>query len=203
MPEFEMPPEVDPPPRPALCSPATGVAEQPAAYEPTGEGRVERPRPAWRHLLIACLIGVLAGAAVPAAVQGFERSAVAARVDSRRSLASDYLTAIAEQRATTPPRSCRSRAPGAPRRWHPPRCSHRHGRSSRSRCAWCTPAGRGSAREAGERTVDLMAAFMTLDEPGREFFDLQIRVRLDERDPVQWECGDPGAFRGATGPCGQ
>ena len=48
-----------------------------------------------------------------------------------------------------------------------------------------------------------MAGFMTLDEPGREFFDLQIRVRLDERDPVQWECGDPGAFRGGTGPCGQ
>jgi hypothetical protein len=53
------------------------------------------------------------------------------------------------------------------------------------------------------RTVDLAVGFMTLDEPGRESFDLQVRVTLDEHDrPVAWECGEPGWIGTVLEPCG-
>ncbi|WP_026372663.1 hypothetical protein [Agrococcus lahaulensis] len=53
------------------------------------------------------------------------------------------------------------------------------------------------------RTVDLSVGFMTLDEPGRESFDVQVRVTLDEHDrPLRWECGEPGWFGTALEACG-
>ncbi|MCR8671712.1 hypothetical protein [Agrococcus sp. HG114] len=53
------------------------------------------------------------------------------------------------------------------------------------------------------RTVDLAVGFTTLDEPGRESFDVQVRVALDEHDrPLRWECGQPGWFASRLEPCG-
>lgn len=108
MPEFEMP-DVVPPPLPA---PGPGTLA-PTAAAPTAVGETEltaepaleappipsRPRVVWRHVLAAALVGVIAGAAVPAALQAFDRAAAAAEIDGVRSLATDYLTAIAEGRA--------------------------------------------------------------------------------------------------------
>ncbi len=53
----------------------------------------------WRQVVIACVLGAVLGAAVPAAFDAAERSASAARVDSLRTVALDYLTAIADGRA--------------------------------------------------------------------------------------------------------
>ncbi len=61
------------------------------------------PRAPWRQLVIACLLGVLIGAAPPAALQAADRTAAEARVDGLRSTALAYLSAIAAgdaQRAT-------------------------------------------------------------------------------------------------------
>ncbi|QUW18402.1 hypothetical protein [Agrococcus sp. Marseille-Q4369] len=53
------------------------------------------------------------------------------------------------------------------------------------------------------RTVDLSVGFMALDEPGREAFDVQVRITLDEHDrPERWECGEPGWFGTALEACG-
>lgn len=54
-----------------------------------------------------------------------------------------------------------------------------------------------------ERTIDLAVRFTTLDEPGRESFEVHVRVTLDEHDqPLRWECGQPGWFGAALEPCG-
>jgi hypothetical protein len=100
MPEFEMPAEVSAPPRPERAQPAT---ERPAhTAEPGASGRLEAPRPVkagWRRLIAAGIIGALLGAAVPGALQLVERSAAAADTESLRTVAADYLAAIADGRA--------------------------------------------------------------------------------------------------------
>ncbi|MBO1770397.1 hypothetical protein [Agrococcus sp. TF02-05] len=117
MPEFEMP-EVPPPagppadasPAPAVASigPAStaadvsavlGATELTVESAPVASAPAPRPRVVWRHVLAAGLVGALVGAGVPATVQALDRAAAAAEVDGLRSLAEDYLTAIAERRA--------------------------------------------------------------------------------------------------------
>ncbi|SDR89479.1 hypothetical protein SAMN04489719_1065 [Agrococcus carbonis] len=100
MPEFEMPAEVSAPPRPEPAQPAT---ERPAhTAEPGASDRLEAPRPVragWRRLIAAGVIGALLGAALPGALQLVERRAAAADTESLRTVAADYLAAIAEGRA--------------------------------------------------------------------------------------------------------
>ncbi len=55
----------------------------------------EPPRAPWRQLVIACLLGVVIGAAPPAALQAADRTAAEERVDGLRSTALAYLSAIA------------------------------------------------------------------------------------------------------------
>lgn len=100
MPQFEMPPEAAA--RPAAAIDESSVAAHPLAAEPDASvRRSRRPRAAfgWRQLLIACLVGAVLGAAVPAAFDANERSVAAARVEGLRAVAIDYLTAIADGRA--------------------------------------------------------------------------------------------------------
>jgi hypothetical protein len=120
MPDFERPDEVPAPPvgepdrgaRPRV-DPASVAVAAPGSVAPAIVGASEltaepgdpaprpaaRPRVVWRHVLAAALVGALVGAGVPATVQALDRAAAAADLDGLRSLAEDYLTAIAERRA--------------------------------------------------------------------------------------------------------
>lgn len=52
-------------------------------------------------------------------------------------------------------------------------------------------------------TVDLVAGFTAIDAPEQDYFEMQVRVLVDEHDrPVGWQCGQPGALGGPTHPCG-
>lgn len=120
MPEFEMPDVVPPPPVAADAAAPPARASDPASPTETGAhlpaivGATEltaepdplaapvpapRPRIVWRHVLAAALVGAILGAGVPAAVQAVDRAAAAAEIEGVRSLAADYLAAIAEGRA--------------------------------------------------------------------------------------------------------
>lgn len=103
MPQFEMPPEVVPPPTTAVDEPVVderGAAPgEPPPAASVGARRAPATSFGWRQVAIACVLGAVLGAAVPAAFESAERSAAAARVDSLRSVALDYLTAIADGRA--------------------------------------------------------------------------------------------------------
>lgn len=117
MPDFEMP-EVPPPSGPpaaaspdgageAIGRPATaadastlvGATELTVEPAPAAPAPAPRPRIVWRHVLAAALVGAVIGAGVPATVQALDRAAATAEVDGLRSLAEDYLAAIAERRA--------------------------------------------------------------------------------------------------------
>lgn len=53
----------------------------------------------WRQLVIAGLVGALVGGAIPAAMQALDHSAAATQAEHLRSVALEYLTAIASGRA--------------------------------------------------------------------------------------------------------
>lgn len=97
-PEFVMPPEtVEPPILPATQQPS-GEPDR-ADRDPTADRDdvvLERERPPWRQLLIVGLVGVLVGSAVLATLQTADRTAADARVQSLRSMAEAYLSAIAD-----------------------------------------------------------------------------------------------------------
>ncbi|MGC5076766.1 hypothetical protein [Agrococcus sp. DT81.2] len=102
-PDFVMPPEaVAPPALPPESAPPEDAGR---AHDPTAEpeGAAAAPRMPWRQLIVAGLVGVLIGAALPAGVQAAQDAAAAAQVEALRSTAMAYLTAIAEgdaERAT-------------------------------------------------------------------------------------------------------
>ena len=101
MPEFEMPAAVEAPPRPERPAPASSLRPAHTA-EPDASGTLEAPRrsgPGWRHVLVAGLVGAIIGAAIPGGVQMIERAAADAQVESLRTVALEYLTAIADGRA--------------------------------------------------------------------------------------------------------
>ncbi|WP_347755939.1 hypothetical protein [Agrococcus sp. ProA11] len=54
----------------------------------------------WRHVLVAGVVGVLAGAVIPGGIQVAERAAVSGDQSNLRDVAMEYLTAIAEGRAS-------------------------------------------------------------------------------------------------------
>ena len=58
-----------------------------------------RRRFSWRQLMVAGLVGVLVGVAIPAAVEASGRSGAAAQVAALRSVATEYLAAISTGRA--------------------------------------------------------------------------------------------------------
>lgn len=86
-----MPEAVAPPPvaagLPAAPAPAGGPTE------PAVGVRAHLPR---RALIVAVLFGLLAGSAVPAALQAADRAAADAQVEGLRSSAATYLTALAD-----------------------------------------------------------------------------------------------------------
>lgn len=99
-----MPPQADGASRPGAAAGAPSAA----ADEPGGAGAETAdpldPGPStrrfgWRQLLIAGLVGTLAGGAIPAALQSIDDSAASSRVEALRSVAVEYLTAIATGRA--------------------------------------------------------------------------------------------------------
>ncbi len=105
MPQFEMPHQAEDPPRPEDAGAVAAdvgamLAERPddPPLHPGPAGAL-RHRFGWRQLLIAGLVGVLAGAGIPATMQSFDDSAASAEVESLRSVALEYLTAIASGRA--------------------------------------------------------------------------------------------------------
>lgn len=123
MPEFVMPAEVPPP----VVEPAAGATEGPdrdpdALAPSTARGITDlhpgeapppvRRRLAWRQLIAAGAIGVVVGAAIPGGIQAVERGAAAADRAGLESLALEYVTAIAEQRADDATRLVPPRVPG-------------------------------------------------------------------------------------------
>ncbi|WP_092916487.1 hypothetical protein [Agrococcus baldri] len=112
MPQFEMPPRAEGSVRPGSTGsspidPASDGLGTDSA-DPLSAGPLEsdplhtataRRRFGWRQLLIAGLVGVLAGGAIPVALQSLDDSAAGAQVEDLRSVALEYLTAIANGRA--------------------------------------------------------------------------------------------------------
>lgn len=99
MPQFEMPSEVVAPPATIADGPATGAPHTTEPAASVTRRRATATRFGWRQVIIACVLGAVLGAAVPAAFDAADRGAAAARVDSLRTVALDYLTAIADGRA--------------------------------------------------------------------------------------------------------
>lgn len=105
MPGFEMPPRAESASRPEDAGGTTSEdvsvpaerPEDPPLHATPAAGM--RRRFGWRQLLIAGLVGVLAGAGIPATLQSLDDSAASAEVESLRSVALEYLTAIASGRA--------------------------------------------------------------------------------------------------------
>jgi hypothetical protein len=98
MPEFEMPAEVDAPPRPEQRPQPTTERPQHTA-EPDASDALESPRRAglsWRHVLIGAVVGAIVGAAIPGGIQVAERAAATADETSLRTAVTEYLTAIAD-----------------------------------------------------------------------------------------------------------
>lgn len=86
-----MPPEaVAPPPTagPPAASPSDDRIPEPDA--------VARARPAWRQIVVVGLLGMLVGSALPAALQATERVAADAQLETLRSSATAYLSALAD-----------------------------------------------------------------------------------------------------------
>lgn len=54
----------------------------------------------WRHVMVAAVVGMLAGAAIPGGIQVAERAGVSGDQSSLRAVAMDYLAAIADGRAS-------------------------------------------------------------------------------------------------------
>lgn len=100
-----MPPQAESAPRPEAAAGTASAADDGLAERPDepprspGPARRQLRRFGWRQLLAAGLVGALAGGAIPAGLQALDDSAASARVDSLRSLALEYLTAIATGRA--------------------------------------------------------------------------------------------------------
>lgn len=95
-----MPTEVAAPPRPE-DRPTTVRPEYTA--EPDASDHLDAPRRAglnWRHVLIGAVVGAVVGAAIPGGLQLAERAAASADADSLRAVATEYLTEIAEGRAS-------------------------------------------------------------------------------------------------------
>lgn len=97
MPQFEMPPQAEDAARPA-APPEDADPLPPVADDPPDAARA-RLRFGWRQLLVAGLVGALVGGAVPAVLQSLDDSAASVRVERLRSVALEYLTAIASGRA--------------------------------------------------------------------------------------------------------
>ncbi|GEK79392.1 hypothetical protein ABA31_07430 [Agrococcus baldri] len=112
MPQFEMPPQAEGTARPDAAGasladeapradtadplrPDSPAPDPPRPEQPSGPRR----RFGWRQLLIAGLAGVMAGGAIPAALQSLDDSAASAQVEGLRTVALEYLTAIATGRA--------------------------------------------------------------------------------------------------------
>lgn len=99
-PEFVMPPQVASVEPPVTVEPTAEVARPTAHPHALAlDERVDRPRLPWRQLTAAALVGVLVGAGVPSAFEAVDRASADAEVQGLRSLAADYLTAIAEGEA--------------------------------------------------------------------------------------------------------
>lgn len=115
MPEFEMPHGVPAPARPD-AAPAVALGEAPAhTAEPDDDdpaARDGRRRINWRHVLVAGVVGVLVGAAIPGGIQVAERAAVSGDQASLRATAMAYLTAIADGRASDATAMVAAPAPG-------------------------------------------------------------------------------------------
>lgn len=101
-----MPAAVEEPSRPeapAAAAPdprADGTRPAHTAEPEASDPRLaQRRAPAWRHLLIAAVLGAVVGAAIPGGLQLAERASAGADRDSLRDVAMTYLTAIAEGRA--------------------------------------------------------------------------------------------------------
>lgn len=118
MPEFEMPAGVPGPARPT-ADPAIAPSEPPPAHtaEPESSARAMgdgRRGINWRHVLVAGVVGVLAGAAIPGGIQVAERAAVSGDQSNLRDVAMEYLTAIAEGRASDATAMVGAPVPGQP-----------------------------------------------------------------------------------------
>lgn len=99
MPRFEMPSEVVAPPSTVADEPGVETSRDAQPSAPVHARPVTRSGFGWRQVVIACVLGAVLGAAVPATLDAVERAAAAARVDTLRAAALDYLTAIADGRA--------------------------------------------------------------------------------------------------------
>lgn len=98
-----MPAGVAPPPRPEQPRQAPATVRPEHTAEPDASDALEAPRRSglsWRHVLIGAVLGAIVGAAIPGGIQLAERAAAGADSDSLRVVATDYLTAIAEGRAS-------------------------------------------------------------------------------------------------------
>lgn len=84
----------------AVEQPGSALAERPddPPLSPGPAGRWQR-HVGWRQLLIAGLIGACVGGIVPAVTQTLDSSAASGRVETLRTVADQYLTAIATGRA--------------------------------------------------------------------------------------------------------
>lgn len=119
MPQFEMPPRADDAARPDTASTAPSApddpllpgaegadplrrGELPDTPAPDGRRRRARGEPrrfGWRQLAIAAVVGVLAGGTIPALAQVADGASARAHAEALRSVADEYLTAIADGRA--------------------------------------------------------------------------------------------------------
>ncbi|WP_347755938.1 hypothetical protein [Agrococcus sp. ProA11] len=105
MPEFEMPPRAESAPRPEAADATAPEAGATSAEHP--DDPPLHPNPAvglrrrfgWRQLLIAGLVGVVVGGGIPATLRSLDGAAASVEVESLRSVALEYLTAIATGRA--------------------------------------------------------------------------------------------------------
>lgn len=109
-------PSVVPEPARPTEAPAIALGEAPAhTAEPDAHDRAARDGRRginWRHVLVAGVIGVLAGAAIPGGIQVAERAAVSSDQNSVRATAMAYLTAIADGRASDATAMVAAPAPG-------------------------------------------------------------------------------------------
>src|SRR5690606_31833682 len=104
MPQFEMPPRAEGSARPGATVSSSidpvadglgGDSADPLDPGPLSSDPLHREparrRFGWRQLLIAGLVGVLAGGAIPVALQSLDDSAASAQVEDLRSVALEYL----------------------------------------------------------------------------------------------------------------
>ncbi len=96
------------PPAPAAAAPAH-TAER-VAHERAAVGG--RRGVNWRHVIVAAVVGVLAGAALPGGIQVAERAAARGDQSDLRDVAMEHLTAIADGRASDATAVVAARATG-------------------------------------------------------------------------------------------